>query len=83
MGWLYVRFTIENLYAAKKLSIYTTLQENKSISHCNNGLLFFQETPLHIVAKEGYEHTVRYLCKYGADTTLKDNNGVSRCDYID
>ena len=45
--------------------------------------IFFQETPLHMAAKEGYEHTVRYLCKYGADTTLKDNDGVSRCDYID
>jgi len=49
----------------------------------NSVFSLYQQTPLHIVAKEGYEHTVRYLCESGADITLKDKDGVSICDYID
>ena len=36
----------------------------------------YQQTALHVAAREGYVHTVRYLLKH-ADKSIKDNDGVS------
>ena len=41
----------------------------------------YQRTPLHTAAAEGYSYTVEHLVKNGADTSLKDNKGVSLWDY--
>ena len=32
---------------------------------------------MHTVAKVGHEHTLQSLVKKGADTSIKDNDGVS------
>ena len=37
----------------------------------------YQQTPLVIAAKEGYEYTVKYLIENGADASMTDNGGVS------
>lgn len=37
----------------------------------------FQQTPLYIAAKEGYEFTVKYLVANKADASLTDNGWVS------
>lgn len=38
---------------------------------------YYQQTPLHIAAKEGHDHTVKYLVDKGADIHIKDINGVN------
>ena len=40
-----------------------------------------QRTPLHIAAREGYDKTVEFLIEEGAQIDIKDNEGVSKCDY--
>jgi len=35
-----------------------------------------QQTPLHIAAREGYEHTLECLITVGTDINIKDKNGV-------
>ena len=40
-------------------------------------LFFYQRTPLHIAAKEGFNHTVDSLVKKGANINIKDKKGVS------
>ena len=37
----------------------------------------YQQTPLHIAARQGYVKTVECLVEKGADISIKDNNGVS------
>ena len=36
---------------------------------------------MHTAAGGGYKYTVEHLVKKGADISIKDNNGVSVCDY--
>ena len=38
---------------------------------------FYQRTPLHIAAIEGYSHTVESFVKKGANINIKDKKGVS------
>ena len=60
------------------LVCYTNLHK-----HCCNSLLIFplyQRTPLHIAARENYEHTVECLVNKGADINIKDKAGVSACE---
>ena len=38
-----------------------------------------QRTPLHIAAKENYERTAECIIDQGADTNIKDNDGVREC----
>lgn len=40
-------------------------------------LPFYQQTPLHIAAREGHDYTVECLVKKGADISFKDKDGVS------
>ena len=44
-------------------------------------LSMYQRTPLHTAAVAGYRYTVVQLVGNGADTSLKDNEGVSLWDY--
>ena len=44
-------------------------------------LPLWQQTSLHIAAREGYEYTVESLVKQGAVVDIKDKNGVSIWDY--
>ena len=37
----------------------------------------YQQTPLHVAASKGRDYTVKCLVKKGADTNIKDRNGVS------
>ena len=38
---------------------------------------YYQQTPLHIAAKKGRDHTVKYLVDKEADIHIKDKNGVN------
>ena len=38
---------------------------------------FYQQTPLHLAAKEGRDYTARCLVENKANIDSKDNNGVS------
>ena len=40
-------------------------------------MFFYQRTPLHIAAEEGFKHTVDSLVKKGANIKIKDKEGVS------
>ena len=40
-------------------------------------LFFYQRTPLHIAAKEGFRYTVETLVRKGANIKIKDKKGVS------
>lgn len=39
------------------------------------------ETPLMMAARQGHNEQVELLLRYGADSTLRDNNGMSAADY--
>ena len=55
--------------------VYNALVSVYSV--CYLFLSMYQRTPLHIVAAEGYGHTVEHLFRRGADINIKDNDGVS------
>jgi len=40
-----------------------------------------QNTPLHLVAKEGYLNAVRYIVDKGADVNVRNHCGVSAYDH--
>ena len=42
-----------------------------------NIVFFYQQTALHIAARDGQERTVGHIVEGGADINIKDNNGVS------
>ena len=37
----------------------------------------YQQTPLHVAAKNGHDYTVECLVKKGADINIKDKKGAS------
>ena len=37
----------------------------------------YQQTPLHVAASNGHDHTVECIVKKGADLNIEDNKGVS------
>ena len=39
-------------------------------------LSLYQRTPLHIVAREGHEHTLKYIVDNGALIDVQDYDGV-------
>ena len=49
------------------------------IRNCNCYLFpsLYQQTPLHVAAKEKHAYTVEWLVKKGAKVNIRDNNGVS------
>lgn len=40
-----------------------------------------QQTPLHIASRKGYVKAVERLVRLKADISIKDSNGVSRCNH--
>ena len=42
----------------------------------------YQQTPLHVAASKGYDNTVEWLVKEGADMDIKDKKGVSENLYL-
>ena len=44
---------------------------------CYVCIFFQQNTPLHLVAKEGYLDAVRYIVDKGADVNVRNHCGVS------
>ena len=51
----------------------------KSIKFISYKYSLHQRTPLHIAAKENYERTAECIIDQGADTNIKDNDGVREC----
>ena len=75
VGWLFLNLIANSHLYAGYLAIYD--------GSCSTFFIYspYQRTPLHIAAREGHVDIVRYLVDKDADPNIKDEDGVSECEY--
>ena len=81
-GWVTLSSHIRNLVLNNYYDCFTSLCKCYIYSQFQNYIaatLFFlyQQTPLHVAAREGHDYTAKCLFKKGADISIKDKDGVS------
>ena len=79
MSYIYVTILLE-IHYLQNIHVYNDDDCYMNVSQYRLQFayyFFYQQTPLHIAAREGYVHTVRYLLDRQADKCIQDKETVS------